>query len=368
MIEASRTEDGSQQGHLQPIQGRQPSVVELIKNFGPLAYGLMVGLLYVSGFLVMNANLARYGVLDVDFVNARYFLASASFVFYLLCFYLFAGRAVFLGKRWLREDLTAMRKLGVSSKWAPIVVLQSYLHAIFFCCMSSGLFASVAIGGAEAAAFYLALMLSFIILYPLDVLNLDIRYPRGTEIIKILTKGGAIYVFFAFGSRGVLVLLFSSYLGLFFFINQLLDTFERHGVTKDRVSFSALYAVVVLLGSAIAFGSLFYGHVSVRLGGARPQPVLVGLDEAARRALPVTPSGASNGTLEGDLIHQTASYTYVVVDGKTIRLRSTDVVTLVTSAVPASNWALNLVNLFKNAKGRQGVGAISRAVVRPELK
>ena len=161
--------------------------------------------------------------------------------------------------------------------------------------------------------------------------------------------------------------VFFSYLVIFFFINQVLDSLERHGATKDRISFSALYAVVVLLGSAIAFGSLFYGQVSLKLGGARPQHVLIGLHEAARSALPVTVSGAYTGTLEGDLIHQTSSYTYVVAADQTIRLRSTDVVTLVTSATPEPNRATELLKLFEKAEEGEG-GAISKPAAQPSTK
>lgn len=356
MSDSSGTDNSARQADLPAIQSTTPqSVVELIKKFGPAAYGMVVGVLYVCGFLVLNSNLAKHGVLDVEFVNARYFLAAASFVFYSLCFYLFAGRAVFFAKKWLGEDLELMRKRGVSTKWFPILFFHSQLHALFFLCLSSALFTSTAIGSAETTAFYLVLLLSFLVLYPLDVKNLDIRYPRITEIVKILVKSGAVGAFFALGSSKVLVPVFFSYLTIFLFINMVLDSLERHGVTQDRVIFSSLYAAVVVLGSAISFGSLFYGQVSPKLGGARPQHVSIGLDEAARSALPASVMIGAVGALEGDLIHQTSSYTYVVAANHTIRLRSTDVVTLTTSQAPDPSEVAALQKLFTGSnKAEEG--------------
>jgi len=364
--------DGARQGDLRSIQSVSfQSVVEQIKKFGSLIYGLAIAVLYVSGFLVLNANLAKYGVLDIEFVNARYFLAAASFVFYMLCFYLFAGRAVFFSKRWFGEDLERMRRAGASTKWVPVVFLHSQLHALFFCCLSSALFTSVAIGSTETHSFYLTLVFSFLILYPLDVSNVDIRYPKLVEVVTIAVKVGAVYVFFAVGSAAVLRSVFFSYLVIFFFINQMLDGFERYKATKDRIFFSVLYAVIVFFGSAVAFGSLLYGQVNLTLGGARPQHVFMGLEGKVGSTLPISVSGASTGYLEGDLIHQTAFYTYVVAANQTIRLRSTDVVSLTTAVAPESNRGIELGKLLMDLKKGQveaGDNATSKPVAKSTIR
>jgi len=59
--------------------------------------------------------IARHGVLDVEIVDARYFVAGATFLLYLVCFYLFAGRAVLFTPRWLRDDMDWMKKRGAQA-------------------------------------------------------------------------------------------------------------------------------------------------------------------------------------------------------------------------------------------------------------
>src|SRR5262245_48328004 len=75
-----------------------------------------VVLAYVSGFLVVNSYLVQFGISDFDFISARYFLAAANFAFFLFCFYLFAGRAAFLGEHWSSGELKAIRARGGREK------------------------------------------------------------------------------------------------------------------------------------------------------------------------------------------------------------------------------------------------------------
>lgn len=172
---------------------RLSRLMPLLKELGPSFYVFAVGALYVSGFLVLNSNLAKSGVLDIEFVDARYFLAGASFVFFLICFYLFAGRAVLFTPKWLRDDLERINKDSHNPFWSFIVFAHSFITGTFFCCLSAALFTSIAIGSAESAVFFAALTGTFFVLYTFDVTNLDVRFPRVTEIVTIVAKLIAIY-------------------------------------------------------------------------------------------------------------------------------------------------------------------------------
>ena len=118
----------------------------------------------------------------------------------------------------------------------------------------------------------------------------------------------------------------------------MLDGFDRYKLTTDRATFSGIYAVVFLLATAIAYGTLLYGQVSSKLGGARPQTVSVGLANEARKVLPPPFANSASQVLDGKLIHQTPSYTYIVATGHTLQLRTTDVVALVLTAEPEKNF------------------------------
>lgn len=268
-----------------------------LKELGPPFYALAVGALYVSGFLVLNSNLAKSGVLDIEFADARYFLAGANFVFFLVCFYLFAGRAVLFTPKWLREDLERMNKDNPTPFWSFIVFAHSLVTVTFFCCLSAALFTSIAIGGAESAVFYAALTGAFLVLYTFDITNLDVRLPRFSEAVTIVAKLIAIYAFFAHLGSGAMLTTFFSYVAILFFINLVLDGFTRYKLTRERMIFSGIYAVVFLIGSAAGYDTLLYGQVSSKLGGASPQTVSVGISEETRKALP-SPFLASNSTCE----------------------------------------------------------------------
>lgn len=303
----------------------------MLKEVGPWFYALVIGALYVSGFLALNSNLAKVGIQDMEFIDARYFLAGASFIFYLVCFYLFAGRAVLFTPRWLREDLERVNKDGTKHVWSFIVFIHSLITGAFFCCLSAALFATFAIGSEESEVFYMALAAAFVVLYSFDVLNLDLRYPRTTEAVTILAKSGATYEFFSHIGSGAMLTAFFSYAAIFFFINLVLDQFTRFKITADRLTFCSLYAVVFFLVTAIAYGTLFYGQVTPKIGGARPMEISLGLSEIALKALPPTLAASAAHGLSGKLLHQTPAYTYVGTSGRTVRLRSADIVALISS-------------------------------------
>lgn len=321
-----------------PPDTRLSKLLPLFKELGPSFYAIAIGAVYISGFLVLNSNLAKFGVLDIEFVDARYFLAGASFAFYLICFYLFAGRAVLFTPKWLREDLERSNKISPGLFWLYIVFAHSQITGIYFCCLSAALFTSFAIGSAESAVFLAVLAGTFLVVYTFDVTNLDVKLPRVTEVVSIVTKVVATYVFFVYGGSGAMLTTFISYVAIFFYINLVLDGLTRYKLTTDRMTFNGIYAVVFLLGSAVVYGTSLYGQVSSKLGGARPQTVSVGLSEDARKALPNLFAASANQVLEGKLIYQTTAYTYIATSEHTIRLRSADVVALVSTPEPERSF------------------------------
>ena len=111
---------------------------------------------------------------------------------------------------------------------------------------------------------------------------------------------------------------------------------KRYRVSGDRIAFSGMYTVVFLLVSAVAFGSFFYGQISPKLGGAKPQLIAVGLTEEARRALPKIVVNSGDSLIQGQLIYQTPSFVYMTVSDKTLRLRAGDVVTMLVTPEPAT--------------------------------
>ena len=146
-----------------------------------------------------------------------------------------------------------------------------------------------------------------------------------------------------------MLLVFTSYFGICFVINIVLDGFTRYARTADRLTFTGVYAVFFLLSTAVAYGTLFYGQVTSKLGGARPQTVSLGLSDEALKALPAPFTVASGQILSGKLIHQTPAYTYITSSGNTLRIRTADVVALVSTAEAARNFWKELLEPVANA-------------------
>jgi hypothetical protein len=312
-----------------------------VKELGVWLFPLAAGSLYVAGFLVLNSHLARFGFMDIEFVNSRYFLSGASFVFYLACFYLFAGRAVLFTPTWLKEDLAHLNRAGARPIWSVVVFAHANLNAFFFACLSAALFTNFAVSSAQTTTFYMALGGAFFVSYTLDITNLDIRFPRASEAANILVKSIAVAVFFlATSVESILLSVLIGYGGIFLFINLAIDAFVRRGVTKDRISFTALYSLVVVFGSAAAYGNYIYGDVSSKFGGAKSRTVYIGLKDDLGMKLPEAITLTAGGALLGRLVHQTEKHTYVSSAGHTIRVRSDDIDSLtIIPDVESHFWA-----------------------------
>ena len=308
-----------------------PALLVSFKENGPFVYALLAASIYVFGFLVLNAHLAKHGIVDYDFVDTRYIFSGASFVFFLICFYLFAGRTVLHTPRWLEEDMRHYKKLGFKSGWTHVVFVNSLVNMGFQCCLSAALFSSTAFGDIETAFFYALLAVAFFILYTLDVTNLDIRFPRTHLVVLLAVRFGASIAFFANTEYGMLLAVFLMYVTLVIFINLAIDSLTRHGATRDHVSYSAVYSVLILFSTAIAFGALLFGNVSTKIGGARSQSVAATLAKNATEVLPPELISSPAYTVVGKLIHQTDRFAYVEVSDKTIRLRSSDIVAMVVT-------------------------------------
>lgn len=294
------------------------------------AYPLAIGVVYALGFIVSNANLVKEGVIALDFVNPQYFVAGINFSLYLVAFYLFAGRAAIRGNTWFKEDLIQHYKNDGGKKWEVVVLVRSLVHVLFFCCLSSALFAWIAFEGGVPSVFYAFLILPFVVLYAFDLLNWDIKHPKTFSVLNILFEGGAVVIFFVAPAKlDLLAPIFGNFIGFLMLINVILDSFDRYKVTVDRVSFTAVYFLMMLIAAAAVYGATIYGKVRSQVGGAAPVMVTLGISTDSKEALGDALK-APTESITGKLIHQTQTYLYLSIADKTLRLRAEDVLVLVT--------------------------------------
>jgi hypothetical protein len=344
------TEQGTQPPALPPQEEQEklPSASwwsTLNDGNGPL-WAIIIAIFYLSGFLVQNAHLAQFGLSDFEFVSGRYLLAAANFSFFLVCFYLFAGRAILYTPRWLSEDIQQVNHVRRSRFWSVVVFVHSFIRFIFFCCLSAALYTSTALGQIETAWFYAALSGAFFITNTLDISNFDDRFPRTNEIIQIIVKVLAIYAFFAGPKIINLVGVFGFYLVIALYINFVFDSFKRHKIDLDRIGFTTIYSAVFVLGIALSFGAIYFGQVSSKIGGGRPINIVFSLAHETRSLLPNSLISAGKPSLSGQLLYQTDKYLYVNIADQTVRLRADDIAVMVLKPEPSESF-LKAFEAFK---------------------
>jgi hypothetical protein len=355
-------------------QSDDPSIPELsggstlartLKEHGAFAYATVGFILYVSGFAILNSHLARYGIGDFEFVNARYMLAGSGFAFFLLSFYLFAGRNAINTPKWLSLEGEFLIKRGLHKNWLAVLFFKSLISATFGCCLSAALFSATAFGGVETVFFNATLAGSFLITYTFDVTNLDVKIPRTYLITSIIVELLSIGAFFANYESGMLLTVFMTYVAMFMFTNLVLDTLTRHGATGDRISYSSIYSILFILTIALAYGSMLYGNISSKIGGARPQAVQLLLKKEISEMMPSNSFSKEAQTLNGKLIHQTEKFLYISIAETTTRLRSEDVVALTVIPEPDRNGLLELVKKMALSSASGSDKSVNSS---PELK
>jgi hypothetical protein len=298
--------------------------INVITKIGPKILAIGLGVAYISGFLVFNAYLNRFGITEFDIVNSRYLIPGAIFIFYLVCFYLFAGRNIVLVKKWMGDDIKQLLGTGAHPFWGFIAFIHSYVHFAFFLCISSALFSSIAFSQSETYMFYGVLMIAFIFSYSFDITNLDVRYPKVNLIFQFIFKIPAVFVFFYFQETTKLTLLFFSYFTIAIYINFVLDHLERYKLTADRLGFSAMHAVIVILVYAVLFGSIFYGDISRKIGGGEAISTSIGLSENLTKFLSSDLEIKGN-IIEADILFISNNHIFIETNGKTFRISEKDI-------------------------------------------
>ncbi len=301
------------------------SLWSTIASAKPYIWAVTVAGFYLSGFLVLNAHLAKYGLTDFDFIRGRYLLAAANFAIFVICFYLFAGRAIVLGQNWLVKDLQYINRQGSNRFWSLAVVIHSYVRLVFFVCLSSATYTSLALWQVETTLFYAMLSAAFLFSYTIDITNLDVRFYKINEIVQIGVKLSAILVFFFTPNSPNMKSVFLLYFVIVVYVNFVIDGFQRRKIDADRIIFSSIHCVVALLTIALMFGATFFGSVSSKLGGGRMQEVSLKLMDNVKGTLPSYVQMADDGLIKGQLIYQTEKYLYMIISGQTIRFRDDDV-------------------------------------------
>lgn len=233
---------------------KENSFFQNIINFGGKISALLLGLIYICGFLVLNSHFHRYGISDLGLTNSNYLIAGALFILYIATYALFGGRSIVQLKKWMAEKIEYLPKNRFHTINSFIAFIHSNIELVFFHCISAAMFTLYAFENNEAIGFYIALALAFLIDYPLVIFKFDIKYPVMYLLIDIIIKVSAIIVFFILSSSSKLTLIFFLFAIFSLYINFVIDQFERYKITRERIIFTIVYSFIFFLGSSVAFG------------------------------------------------------------------------------------------------------------------
>lgn len=292
------------------------SSIQGIIETGGKASALFLGLIYICGFLTLNSHFYKYGIVDIGIASSDYLVAGSIFILYVVTYGLFGGRAIVLMKTWMGQHIDRLVESG-SPRIAPLIAfIHSYVELAFFHCLSAAIFSTYAFGQYESFRFYAALSIAFLISYTMDITNFDIKRPFANIIIDLVIKVVAILSFFALSSSFKPILIFISFMLFSFYINMVLDQFERYRVNRDRVIFTIIYSAIFFLGSAVSFGAIVYGDVSKKIGGGKSIPMEIGINREYLGSL----AKEYENSILGDVVYTSSENIYLKVKNETIVL------------------------------------------------
>lgn len=288
--------------------------IQNIFEIGTKAFAFFVGLIYVCGFLALNAHFYQYGVVDIGLANPDYLVVGSLFILYLATYSVFGGRSIVLVKSWLQQQIDLLNDTKPRSINSFVAFIHSLLDVTFLHCLSAAFFSIFAFGQYESFMFYFVLSIAFLIKYPLEAFwNVDLKYPFFFLMMDIAIKAIAIWAFFYFSTSTELIQVFIAFAGFSVYINFVLDGFERYKINRDRILFSIIYSAIFFLGAAVHFGAVAYGDISKKIGGGQSIPVEISAPDHIIKSLGIE----QNETLHGDSIYISKENIYLQFESGT---------------------------------------------------
>jgi hypothetical protein len=284
-----------------------------IDSLGTLS-AIFLGTIYLCGFLTLNSHLYKYGVVELGIASTEYLVAGAIFVLYLVVYGLFAGRGIVMAQRSLGQTINHLRESGAPAVSPRVAFIHLLIEMAFHHCLSAALFSVFAFGQVESAGFYAVLSISFIISYTMDISNWDIRHPFSHLIIDAVLKLIAVFSFFYLSSGTSIYIVFAAFFGYSFYINLVLDSFQRYKLTRERIGFHLVYTAVFFLLAAISFGSGVYGNISKKLGGGKPIEMTIGLRPNSIGGFP----DELKLPIVGDVVYSSTDNVYIKIEETTL--------------------------------------------------
>lgn len=243
---------------------------------------------YISGFLIVNSYLGKYGLKDYDAFRTEYLVAGVLFFILIGFWYFFVGRKLPKLDTFSSEFIKRYESLGGTGKYwrfigfitpgidlAQSFVMLVVLTAIIFFSYQNQLiytlfgisvfvgFWAYSVESSKASEsvtkwFYLLLLIADLAVVLMFILLMD-------ELLIVLS---GFFIVLTFGM----------------IMNIDIERYVKDSALKHTVSIYLLVTVLII-GSGVAFGINLYENVKASLGGAKPPIVRVVVGEDIPAAL-----------------------------------------------------------------------------------
>ncbi len=149
---------------------------------------------------------------------------------------------------------------------------------------AASVFGAFAFSDSSVLEFWLIGAVAFLIVYPLDFMNLDVRFPFLVIPIERLLECYAVYIFFRFAEKPSPVwTLFWFFVGLAWAGNMLLDMRERYQRTNESRLNELVIILFICFGTYVAYGGTLIPHIKGWLGGGEPIRARIFLESVWKR-------------------------------------------------------------------------------------
>lgn len=319
---------------------------------------LIAGVLYVSGFLIINSYLAKYGVNDYNVINSRFVFAGASFYIACLIWWLICGRLYIfqhLLQGYWSEDTYYNTSMIFRIAATALLLARSVTASLTICLVMFGS------GMIVLPCFLFVAALMGIEALISNSRRIRIRFPFLADAARLLLSSAAIFLFFAmfYGKEDVSKVFYLMMsleavglpLGAAIRDNKLFDL---------RPAISPIYNTMMTALYMISFGSQFFDKISAQYGGGLTHKITVNLKD------PLTLPGISmNGSnmLSGVLLYSNDKILLVSTSYRNLMISQDQVKASIIDTKPDQ---LNEYKMVKSVR-RLGINWRSKAHIRQTL-
>ncbi len=298
--------------------------------------------IYLAGFVVINAHLSKYQLLDLDLFNARYVISGTHLAIFLGLWYMFVGQGIFFKDSF--ED-----RIQEENPY-EYLFYDSIRHAYSICVLTA-FYSSILQGSTELFTF-LIYSVAFFFLLPhwenwWESGHRSERFPiLDRFFVEILRSIGVALFFWNANFLSHPTLLFVQFVVISIYSTVLRNAIEYFQQYSERFSWVVFHVIIFLLLTTMSFGWLQYEKINSSFGGGQLQLVeVIVTDDKVIQGL--VNLGFENGpSFEVNLVHENQENLIFTDNERTIQLSQSAIADIRSHNIVSSNWMVYFDELF----------------------